>query len=226
MKRIIVATILGLPVAFSTFSASADGLVMFSTYLTVNNYGAFGWTTDPTQAPPGLAGQQLAAESQYFNASLWFGVGANPGTWYQALNSATQLPATDTLGDFSAYGLGGGWLGAEDYPVVATVVGNGLPAYSSGPYTFRIVLTGTGPYEGAGGTLQFTEPSLAPYYGYPYCFFSQLPPGPPHTPVGGGVIQVIALPEPSATILLILGSTALVLRRRCVKKAVAPDTGS
>jgi hypothetical protein len=212
MKKTLIAIIFGLTTAISAYSQPGSA-VYFGTYSGVTSPAAFAWSTDPAQAPPGLAGQQLGAESPYFNATLWFGVGASPTSWYQALEILSLAPISQPLVDLSVYGQGGGWIYPSSSPIAFVSDVGGLPVYTPGPYTFRFVVTGTGPYQGAGGTFQFTEPFIFAPGGPPFDFRS-LPTGPPYAEGGsGGLMQVITIPEPSTLALLAMGSIAFLLRR-------------
>jgi hypothetical protein len=212
MKRTLVAIILGLTAGISAYG-QPGAVVLFNTYSGVTSPAAFAWSTDPALAPPGLAGHQVGAESQYFNATLWFGVGASPTSWYQALVLLSTVPISAPLVDYSAYGEGGGWIFPTSSPVAIVSDVSGLPVYTPGPYTFRFVVTGSGPYQGAGGTFQFTEPFIFGPGGPPFDFRS-LPTGPPYAAGGGaGLMQVITIPEPSAIALTAAGVITFLLRR-------------
>jgi hypothetical protein len=132
MKKSVVASVLGIAAAVSmATSAHGQGSVWFDTYANTQDYVAITWTTDPSLAPPGQAGQTVGPG---FTAMLFSSVDG----------FAAPLATSPVLssGGEQGYIRGG----------IITV-----PGYASGPITFRIDVSGNG----AIGSATFTEPSIA-----------------------------------------------------------------
>jgi hypothetical protein len=184
MKRVLVATILGIAAAASTYG---QGKINFDTYA-ANNYGADGpGAVVVTQTPGGalVVGTGWNVQMAYIlgSASDAAGTGDLVGPWL--LNAAVIAPSFNANGQIQAG--------------IYT-----LPNYSAGSITMEMLVFNGSSYAAStfrGHSAAFTMASIA------------TGPTPPGTPDGLASF-VVLVPEPSTFALAGLGAAALLIFRR------------
>lgn len=146
MKKSVVASLLGIAAAVSmSTSAQGQGSVWFDTYANTLSYVPITWSTNPSEAPPGQAGQLVGSG---FTATL-----------YSSLAPLVPIATTQVLST-----------GGERGFIRAGIVT--VPSYASGPITFTIQIANAA--LGAAGSITFTMASIATGQN-PAPFFTGLP---------------------------------------------------
>lgn len=196
MKKVLVATILGLTAAVSTYG---QAVIRFDTY-NANPYAQVQWTSDSAKAPTGRAGT-LANENEFVANLLWsYGAGITG-------SAGLAVPTTADVG-----GYGSGFIMGPEISTAASFSSAMLinftiqvwdPAYAS--YAAAVAANG------ATGFINWDENIPQDFIDGTVGFVPTVSGGFNHLP---GNIIVAQVPEPSTMALAGLGAAALLIFRR------------